>query len=103
MPWLRHRGCTRLFHVGTPPPALATFAGREAYMRVDQFSQSLEMLDNGCLPDSAADAEGILLLAQHYAYVFPSDSTLAMLAGLGPLVEMGAGTGYWAHRLRSVG
>jgi hypothetical protein len=61
-------------------------------MRVDQFSQSLEMLDSGCLPDSA-----------HDAYVFPSDSTLAMLAGLGPLVEIGAGTGYWAYRLRSIG
>jgi hypothetical protein len=73
-------------------------------MRDDQFSQTLELLDNGYLPDSAADAEGALLaLAQQYAYVFPSDSTLAMLAGLGPLVEMGAGTGYWAYRLRSVG
>jgi len=44
-----------------------------------------------------------LRLAQYYAYVFPSDSALAMLAGLGPLVEMGAGTGYWARRLRSIG
>ncbi len=57
-------------------------------MRDDQFSRSLETLDNGCLPDSAADGEDVLLmLAQHYAYVFPSDSTLAMLAGLGPLVS----------------
>lgn len=72
-------------------------------MRDDQFSQSLEMLDNGCLADSAVDAEDVqLMLAQRYAYVFPSDSTLAMLAGLGPLVEVGAGTGYWAHRLRSI-
>ncbi len=70
-------------------------------MRADQFSQSLEMLDNGCLPDQATGAEDMLLmLAQRYAYVFPSDSVLAMLAGLGPLVEIGAGTGYWARRLR---
>jgi hypothetical protein len=62
------------------------------------------MLDNGCLPDSAVDAEdALLMLAQRYAYVFPSDSALAMLASLGPLVEMGAGTGYWAYRLRSIG
>jgi hypothetical protein len=62
------------------------------------------MLDNGGLPDPAVDAEDAALrLAQHYAYVFPSDSTLTILAGLGPLVEMGAGTGYWAHRLRSLG
>jgi hypothetical protein len=76
----------------------------EAYMRDDQFSQSLEMLDNGCLRHPALDAgDGLLMLAQRYAYVFPSDSILAMLAGLGPLVEIGAGTGYWAHRLRSIG
>ena len=73
-------------------------------MREDQFSQSLEMLDNGCPPDSAADDEdALLMLAQHYAYVFPSEPVLEMLAGLGPLVEIGAGTGYWAHRLRSIG
>ena len=72
--------------------------------RADRFSQSLEMLDNGCLPDQAGDAEDVLLmLAQRYAYVIPSDSTLAILAALGPLVEVGAGTGYWAHRLRSIG
>jgi hypothetical protein len=72
--------------------------------RDDQFCKSLEMLDNRCLPDSDGDTEDVLLmLAQRYAYVFPSDSALAMLAGLGPLVEMGAGTGYWAHRLRSIG
>jgi hypothetical protein len=73
-------------------------------MRDDQFSQSLEMLDNGCLPDSSGDAEdALLMLAQRYAYVFPDDSTLTTLAALGPLVEIGAGTGYWAHRLRSIG
>jgi hypothetical protein len=72
--------------------------------RDDQFSQSLEMLDSGCLPDAAVDAEdALLMLAQRYAYVFPDDSALAMLAGLGPLVEVGAGTGYWAHRLRTIG
>jgi len=50
------------------------------------------------------DAEDVpLMLAQRYTYVFPSDSTLAMLAGIGPLIEMGAGTGYWAFRLRAIG
>lgn len=72
--------------------------------RSDRFSQSLEMLDEGRLPGQEIDAEDVLLmLAQRYAYVLPSDSPLAMLAGLGPLVEIGAGTGYWAHRLRSIG
>lgn len=73
-------------------------------MRDDQFRQALELLDNGGLPDPAGDDEdAVLTLAQRYAYVFPGDSALALLAGLGPLVEIGAGTGYWAHRLRSLG
>jgi hypothetical protein len=73
-------------------------------MREDQFSQLLELLDNGGLPDPAAGAQdAVLMLAQNYAYVFPGDAALDMLAGLGPLVEIGAGTGYWAYRLRSIG
>ncbi len=71
-------------------------------MGADQFSQSLEMLDSGRRL-AAAGADDLLMLAQSYAYVFPCDTTLAMLASLGPLVEIGAGTGYWAHRLRSIG
>jgi len=84
---------------GTGPFSDETAPGRR-----DRFSKSLEMLDNGRVPNSADDAEDAwLMLAQRYAYVFPSDSALEMLAGLGPLVEIGAGTGYWAHRLRSIG
>ena len=81
-----------------------THHARKASMRDDRFGQSLEMLDSGQIPGSAVDPEdSLLMLAQRYAYVFPSDSTLAMLAGLAPLVEIGAGTGYWAHRLRAIG
>jgi hypothetical protein len=69
----------------------------------DQFRQSLELLDSGGLPDPAGNAEDAVLLARRYAYVCPGESVLDMLAGLGPLVEIGAGTGYWAHRLRSTG
>ncbi len=42
-------------------------------------------------------------LAQRYSYVLPDDRSLAALADLGPLVEVGAGTGYWASRLRARG
>jgi hypothetical protein len=51
----------------------------------------------------SSDGDVLLTLAQRYTYVFPSDCALAMLAGLGPLIEMGAGTGYWAGRLRTIG
>jgi hypothetical protein len=48
-------------------------------------------------------AAGLIDLAQRYSYVLPDDRALAALAGLGPLVEVGAGTGYWASRLRARG
>ncbi len=37
------------------------------------------------------------------SYVHPDPHLLAVLAALSPLVEMGAGTGYWAHLLRRLG
>ncbi len=46
---------------------------------------------------------GLADLAQEYSYVLPDDRSLAALAGLGALVEVGAGTGYWASRLRARG
>jgi hypothetical protein len=48
--------------------------------------------------DSARD-----WLAHLYAYAVPNDRALAVLAELGPLVDMGAGTGYWAHLLAQRG
>ncbi len=48
-------------------------------------------------------AAGLIDLAQRYSYVLPDDRALAALARLGPLVEVGAGTGYWASRLRARG
>jgi hypothetical protein len=40
-----------------------------------------------------------LALAQRYSYVVPDAESLSMLGALGPIVELGAGTGYWASRL----
>src|ERR1700733_4191030 len=48
-------------------------------------------------------ADGLTDLAQRFSYVLPDDRSLAALAGLGPIVEVGAGTGYWASRLRARG
>jgi hypothetical protein len=53
--------------------------------------------------DAERDEDSLTTLAQRYSYVFPDDRSLAALARLGPLVEMGAGTGYWAYRLRALG
>jgi hypothetical protein len=63
----------------------------------DRFAQLLAEIDSG---------HGALTLgelAQRYAYVFPDEQSLSLLAELGSIVEMGAGTGYWAYRLRDRG
>jgi hypothetical protein len=55
------------------------------------------------LVDAGDGEHALTALAQRYSYVFPDNRSLAALAGIGPLVEMGAGTGYWAYRLRALG
>ena len=41
--------------------------------------------------------------AQRYSYVQPTERLLTVLARHAPIVEIGAGTGYWAHLLRQRG
>ena len=67
-------------------------------VNIDDFGSLLNDSLHSEQPGAAITA-----LAQRFSYVFPDDRVLSVLAGLGPLVEMGAGTGYWAYRLRTLG
>ena len=70
----------------------------------DNFSKSLELLDKDSRLDSMLDPDTEFSgLSQRCSYVFPSVPALKMLSELGPLVEIGAGMGYWTYKLRSVG
>jgi hypothetical protein len=42
-------------------------------------------------------------LAQRFAYVLPQPNLLNVIKRYSPLVELGAGTGYWAYLLRLLG
>lgn len=57
-------------------------------------------------PDTLARLIGqgsdITSLAVRYSYVLPERHLLQALQALAPLVEMGAGTGYWAYLLRQM-
>jgi hypothetical protein len=64
----------------------------------DRFSESFEAAAGA---EQSTDA--LTDLAQRYSYVFPDEHSLSMLADLGPVVEVGAGTGYWSYRLRALG
>jgi hypothetical protein len=55
------------------------------------------------LGDSPDDDDARLAVVQRYSYVIPDAQSLAMLSTLGPIVEIGAGTGYWASRLIAQG
>ena len=54
------------------------------------------------LGDTPSD-DALTALAQRYSYVLPDDSALSILARVSPLIELGAGTGYWALQLRTRG
>ncbi len=41
--------------------------------------------------------------ARQYSWGVPTEAALRRIAGLGPVVEMGAGKGYWARLLRLIG
>lgn len=41
-------------------------------------------------------------LTRKYGFAIPNKAALDFVASWGPIVEMGAGTGYWAHLLRKM-
>jgi len=73
----------------------------EDHSRVD-VDDRFDALLNGA-GEGAQPGDALIELAQRYSYVVPDAGSLSILADLGPLVEMGAGNGYWAHRLRALG
>ena len=64
----------------------------------DPFDAALRAI--GEAPD---DDDARLALAQRYSYVIADAQSLDLLSTLGPIVEIGAGTGYWASRLMAHG
>lgn len=42
-------------------------------------------------------------LVQRYSWALPTDEALAVIARYAPVVEMGAGGGYWSHLMRERG
>lgn len=42
-------------------------------------------------------------LVARYAWAIPNDNAIQLLAGMGPIIEMGAGNGYWASLIVGAG
>lgn len=64
----------------------------------------LALLDGEALRAYIADCvEARDRLVAQFAWAIPNDAALALLAAHAPLIELGAGTGYWAALLRRHG
>lgn len=48
-------------------------------------------------------AEGRFEACSRYAWAIPSPEAIEVIASFGPVIEVGAGTGYWARRLWDAG
>lgn len=42
-------------------------------------------------------------LVAKYAWAIPNENAIRLLAGMGPIIEMGAGNGYWAKLIADAG
>lgn len=51
--------------------------------------------------DSGTDVRDKLVAK--YSWAIPSDNAIQLLAGMGPIIEMGAGNGYWAKLIVEAG
>lgn len=70
------------------------------------YSDSLMVGRFGRGEDGSADVDGYLLRKRcvaQYAWAIPSQRAIEAIADYGPVVEMGAGTGYWSWLLRQSG
>lgn len=71
---------------------------------IDYLEEFLALSHESCFgarcvsPFSRRDA-----LCRKYAWAIPSPEALDRIAALGPIVEIGAGTGYWAYLLGEMG
>lgn len=78
--------------------------GPPPYRRDTLESVATDRFEPSCGVSGGTDDEVTRLrLAQRYSYVIPDSLLVRALCDLGPLVEMGAGTGYWAHVLKGNG
>jgi hypothetical protein len=68
---------------------------------IDALSHSISMYED--LEEEARARELKNQLRRHYAYAVPDEKAIRVLVGLSPIVEIGAGLGYWASLIEQEG
>lgn len=79
-----------VFHSAYPPPP-------EGVSILDQGNWKKRLEEEETFRSAARDA------ATCYSWGVPTERVIRLIASMGPVVEMGAGNGYWAGLLRRVG
>ena len=73
----------------------------------DRPAQLCEHESLGTFPDNLEDQhshwEALPYIYAHYSEACPDSEAISQLISLGPIVELGAGNGYWARLLRDRG
>jgi hypothetical protein len=71
-------------------------------MQYDYTSLLLDMLNAGGKREDVTKFDR-RTFCQQYSFAIPSEAALALIAQHAPILEVGAGTGYWAHELSQRG
>merc|ERR1719359_185892 len=94
------------------PSEIGSLVGSNEYARVYAEKMTLwgQYLTAQLLETQGLDSDAMTTMHQEipslqsaYAYSVPTERALATLAKHAPLLEVGAGTGYWAHLLEAQG
>lgn len=85
---------------------MTTLTGMDPTMAIKDYQTEKKILEKG----RVINGRGFISryddrdkLVAKYSFAIPNDEALETLADLAPIVEYGAGTGYWAYRLRAMG
>lgn len=62
-----------------------------------------ELCKNMSVLEKAFREEKMLPLINEYAWAIPTDAALEMIQKYGPILELGAGSGYWSFLLKKLG
>ena len=104
---------------GSKPSALRLEAEIKSLSRHDKirfiqtevgfrYRNSFKISENPLLKFREESGESFSLeerdaLQRSYSWAIPTDAAISVLKGIGPIVEMGAGLGYWAAIMRNAG
>ncbi|MEI6791232.1 MAG: hypothetical protein WCK42_08635 [Myxococcaceae bacterium] len=97
----------RLRYPNPIPPSLDTVypeLHQKLKLERQEYEQDLELASNNHLVELPREPIKTLhQIASYYSWAIPDERSLRIIASYSPLIEIGAGSGYWAHSLTKYG